>query len=197
MTWRQKGSTALLYLGGFIALAAIGAGVFFGAKSYIDGVDSKAFTRGQSEAEAAYVKRDNEALAAATQHIKMLQARVRASEAEAAKGVATIDKNHQKELEDAKKRANRDVANARSGALRLRDRWRNKARTCTAERDRSADSPTTGASGSTDEKAGTELSRAATEFLLGEANRADAVARQLGAAQSLILEYVEAVNGRN
>lgn len=197
MTWRQKGTTALLYLGGVIALAAIGAGVFFGAKSYIDGVDTKAFNRGMSEAEAAYVKRDNEALAAATKHIKDLQAKVRASEARAAADVATIDNKYQEELTNARHKAERDVADARSGALKLRDRWRSEARACAANSDRSADASTTGASGSNNEKAGTELSREATEFLLREANRADEITKQLGAAQELILEYVETVNGRD
>jgi hypothetical protein len=195
--WKQIGVTALIYLGLVVALAAIGAGVFFGGKSYLDGVDARGFDRGQKEAQTAYLARDNKALAAATQRIRELQERVRATEAEAAAGVATIDAAHDKELANVKERNERDVAAARSGALRLRDRWRNEARACTAERVRDSDRAIAGTTSGSNEEAGGEFSPEATEFLLGEANRADAIVEQLGAAQAIINKYLETVNGRN
>jgi hypothetical protein len=195
--WKHIGATALIYLGLVVALAAIGAGVFYGGKSYLDGVDARGFARGQQEAETKFLARDNAALAAATQRIRELQERVRASEAQAAADVATIDKKHQEELTNARRKASRDIADARSGALRLRDHWRDQAASCTANGGGSADSTVAGASGSGDDTGGTVFSREAVELLLGEANRADSVRDRLHAAQALIRKYLEIVNGRN
>jgi len=193
--WKQLGVSALIYVGAVLALAAIGMSVFFGAKSYIDGVDSKAFERGRVEAVAAYQKRDNEALAAANKRIAELGIQIRAIEEQAAKDVAKLDADHQKEIERAKNQAKHDAAAARSGALVLRDRWRDEALSCAADRDRDAVSAATGTASSGNGPRGAELSREATEFLLSEANRADAVVDKLTAAQSLIRKYVEVCNG--
>lgn len=193
--WKQLGVSAIVYVGAVVVLAGIASAVFFGAKSYIDGVDSKAFERGRTEAVAAYQKRDNEALAAANKRIAELGIQIRAIEAKAAKDVAALDANHQKEIERAKNQAEHDVNAARSGALRLRDHWRDEARSCIAARDRDAVSAAAGTTGVGNGPRGAELSAEATEFLLTEANRADAVVDKLTAAQALIRKYVEVCNG--
>jgi hypothetical protein len=87
-----------------------------------------------------------------------------------------IDATYQEKLHEQDALHARDLADVRSGALRLRD----SGAKCPAQV-----SAAPGASVG-DGQAGAELSAAATEFLLSEAERADRVAIQLGACQQVI-----------
>lgn len=183
-------------IAGVVGLGLVVA-LFFGAKSYLDGVDAKAFARGQQEAQVAYEKRDNEALQSLNKRIVELTGEIRARDDKYAADLSMLDAMYQKEKRNAKIRADRAVADARSGALRLRDSWRDEALACGAERDRSAGTAATTTPGGTADTGGRELSKELTEFLVSEANRADEVVRKLNQLQAVIRKYLEQINGRD
>lgn len=96
-----------------------------------------------------------------------------------------IDTQHQKEIEDAQKQKDSDVAAARTGAIRLRDQLASCHAAANANRgDSAAKAPFTASV--SDGEAGAELSPAATGFLLSEADRADSIVRQLTACQAVV-----------
>lgn len=192
----QRGNV-YIYIGAALAGLALISALFFGAKSYLDGVDSRAFARGQQEAQVAYEKRDNEALQNLNKRIVQLTAEIKEREDKYAADLSLLDTQYQKEKKDAKIRADRAVADVRSGVLRLRDKWRNDALACSAERDRNAGTEATTASGGTTDTGGGELSKELTEFLVSEANRADEVVRKLNQLQVVTKKYLEQINGRN
>lgn len=194
--WKQLGVSAIIYLGAVVVLAGIGAGVFFGVKSYVDGVDAKAFKRGQQEAQVAYEKRDNEALQKVNKRILELQAERVRREVRVAEDLAALDKKFQQEKRNAKIKADRAAADARNGALRLRDVWRDEAVACSADRDRIAADAATGTTGRVDGTRGSELSGPLAQYLISEATRADEVVRKYTTLQDVVRKYLEAVNGR-
>lgn len=180
-------------------LAGLGmiVALFFGVKSYLDGVDARAYARGQQEAQVAYEKRDNEALQNLNKRIVELNGEIKAREDKFAADLSMLDEMYQKEKRNAKIRADRAVADARSGALRLRDFWRDEAASCSAGRDRDAGAANSTASGGVDDTGGRELSKELTEFLVSEANRADEIVRKLNQLQAVVRKYLEQINGRN
>jgi hypothetical protein len=90
--------------------------------------------------------------------------------------LSQIDQTYQDKLHEQDALHARDLAAVRTGALRLRDR----AAKCPVEVQSGA------STGSGDGEAGAELSVAATEFLLGEADRADRLVHQLDACQAVV-----------
>ncbi|MBF3800036.1 lysis protein [Burkholderia pseudomallei] len=93
--------------------------------------------------------------------------------------VTQISTDYERKLNDAKSQADRDIAAARAGALRLRDR----AATCGNQPSESATGPGAGVSADT---GGAELSLPATEFLLSEAGRADEIVLRLNACEAVV-----------
>lgn len=135
---------------------------------------------GVARANSKWQTRENTELTAKNDKILELTAKARAREKANAEALNDISLRNQQELRNAKAQYDRDVAAVRAGALRLRD---------AAARQASGGS-TPGAAGAgasgRDGGAGTELSREATEFLLGEAARADEITRQLGQCQDVV-----------
>lgn len=154
-------------------------------------IDGRGYARGKSETTAAYAKRDNEALQAALARVKVLQDEKAAAERAHEKRLAAIAADHNKEMTDAKRQRDRDIAAVRDRTLRLRD----PGAVSTAQCDRSPGPATAAATGQRDGGTPGELSAAASGFLLDLVNDADDVARQLGAAQKVILEQIRTCNG--
>ena len=103
----------------------------------------------------------------------------RQAERDSALAMASIDNAYQKGQADGKAQADRTIADLRSGAARLRERF-----TCPAAE---SDLPDPGTStGRSDAAAASGLQPEDAEFLIREAERADAVVRQLQACQAII-----------
>jgi len=190
----QRGiiATGWLYLGGAIAILALISALVYGVKSYLDGVDQKGYDRGKQETEAKYAKRDNEQLRAAAERIKTLEDQARRQERENAERLAEIYGQRQKEIADAKRRYDRDIAAVRDGTLKLRDPGV-PAGGAAAGCGSPGPAPSAPAGGRDGEARG-QLSGTAAGFLLGLAGEADDVARQLDKAQAVILEDRRACN---
>lgn len=128
---------------------------------------------------AAWLDRDNKALAATNKRIIELNEAARATERKHAEDLAGVSAGYQKELQDEKAKADRVVSDLRAGNKRLR----------IAVADSACGSETGGtASGSGGRDGGTraELSGEAAEFLVGLASEADQVVRQLQACQEIV-----------
>lgn len=91
---------------GIVVLGLI-AGIIYGAKSYVDGVDAKAYKRGQQEAENAYVKRDNRALVDAQAEIERLRKAAADKETEHQLAITQAEAVHEQDLQDADTRSAR------------------------------------------------------------------------------------------
>lgn len=131
----------------------------------------------------AWQAKDNEQLRLANAEIQRLETEARAAEADHARRLADIGKNIVKDKQRADQQHQADLDNVRAGTLVLRDPGAPGLRACAG----AAGAPVAGPSRS-DGPGGGGLSGAAAEFLLGEASRADDLARQLTAAQAVIAE---------
>lgn len=188
MLKRQRGIADmwLLAIAGFALLAALGA-VVWGTKAYIEGVDERAFARGKNETEAAYAVRDNKALTAVTAERDKLRAQVQKQERDFGIAIAVLTDEYEGKLQNAEKTRRNDVAAIRDGSLRLRDPGSTAAVTCPAV----GPAGTATAASTGNAQAGGELSPELTQFLVGEANRADEIVEQLTLAQAVILQQVK------
>lgn len=119
----------------------------------------------------------------ANELIAILSNAYREQERQHAEALAGISADYERRLKDANAQRARDVAAARAGAIRLRDPYSLGLKAC----GNPAAQVGTGA-GERDGGASGELSREAAEFLLGLANDADDIARQLAACQRVIVE---------
>jgi hypothetical protein len=137
---------------------------------------------GHVEESAAWQKKENRELADANAKILQLETEARVSEQAHSETQHLISTSLQKDLQNDEIRRQKDVADARSGAIRMRDPSAPAIQACGG----STGEASTGTSGR-DGQAGGELSPAAAEFLLTEADRADAVVQQLGACQAVIV----------
>lgn len=149
-------------------LAAVGGAYWLG-----DGA-------GYDRADAAWKTRENKELTGKNAKILELTAAVRAAEVRNAEALNAISTQNQQELRNEREKHARDIAAVRAGILRLRD-VAARAGSCGA-----APGPAGAGAGGRDATAGAELSGAATEFLLGEAARADEITRQLGRCQDVV-----------
>ena len=184
---KQRGiATGWLYLIGLIVFVGALTGLVIAWKSYTDGLIQEGYDRGRQEIEAKYAKRDNDQLRIANAEIQRLQNAARAAELEGTKRLAAIATQREKERQNAKVQHERDLAAVRAGTLVLRDPGQIAA--CAPVGD-SGPGPEAGATAA--QRDGTQaggLSREATEFLFGEANRADDVVAQLASAQAVIVQ---------
>lgn len=130
-----------------------------------------------------------EELKAANAEIKKLEEAARASEHEHAEQLAAIGAAHEADIEAHRIQAEKDVADARSGAKRLRDPG---ATGCPAGGGVPA---APAAPGERDGPAPGELSREAGAFLYQLVNDADAVVEQLASCQAVVRSYVNPVKG--
>jgi hypothetical protein len=119
--------------------------------------------------------KENVALANANREIEKL----RKSEQDSADRLASIGDQHAKEKEDLEAQRRRDVDAARSGALKLR-----VPGGCPASRQGEA----TATPGGSDDATTGELPGAVAAALLGLANDADEVVKQLAACQAVVME---------
>lgn len=160
-----------IIVGFLVALGAAGTGGYFFGHS-----------NGTTAEREAWEKRENTELQAANQKIHDLEEAARTSERAHAVAVAAIGIQHAKEIEDARKQKERDVADARSGALSLRI-----ATPCKGASLRLG-SPAAAAPSVGDGAETVELPREITADLFAFADDADEVARQLTACQAVILD---------
>ena len=174
---------------GFIVLYLIVALLLVGALGTIAyKLDSRGFERGKAQVEAQVAKRDNKALLEALDKLKLAQDRVRKLEDQNKTDLALAAENLKKGLDNAEKDKNAALAGVRDGAIKLRIQLAN----CTSNSVRNS----TGAavSGGQHDNATTtgELSREASDFLIGEASRADKNTKQLAACQKVLIKDREA-----
>ena len=176
-----------MYLIGLVVVLALIVGGIYEVKSFVDGVDAKAYARGIKETEATYAQRDNAALKAANARIAELTDAVRAAEQEGQRKLDLIAQQREKDRSNAKIQHDRDVAAARAGTLVLRDPGQSNT-ACTAAGDRGSRAEAGASAGNGDGRAKAGLSGEAAEFLLTLTDDADDVARQLAAAQQVIIQ---------
>ena len=120
--------------------------------------------------------------------LEAAQSAARKAEQEHAQQLADISANYQQELQDASKQHAVDVAAIRAGTLRLRDPG-SHPHAC-----ESGVSQTSSPAGGRDDQANSGLpgpdagvlSDSAAGFIVGEADRADRLAKQLSACQAVI-----------
>jgi prophage endopeptidase len=173
---KQRGyAQAMLYLGavGIIMALAIAA---------YNVVDHRGYTRGVSETDSKYAKRDNDALRSANARIQELEEKARAGERRRAEELAAVSVHYQGALEAAKSQRERDVALAHAGTLRLRDPNAASPAGC----DRGGPGEAAAAAAGRDGAQAGELSREAVGFLLNLADEADEVVEQLTACQAVV-----------
>jgi prophage endopeptidase len=130
-----------------------------------------------------------EELTAANATIERLNREARATEHAHQNELAAIGAAHEADIETRRVQHDADLAAARAGALKLRDP---AARQCP---DRGPAPSAAATAGERDGPAPGQLSDAATEFLLGLANDADAVVEQLASCQAAIRTYINPVKG--
>lgn len=160
-----------IIVGFLVALAgACAGGYFFGHST------------GTTAERETWEKRENTELQAANAKVHGLEEAARASERAHAVQIASIGTQHAKEMEDARKQKDRDMANARSGALSLRISAPCKASSGGIR------APAAPASGVGDGAETIELPREITANLFALADDADEVVRQLTACQAVILD---------
>lgn len=129
-------------------------------------------------------KRENQELAAANKRIVDLTETVRAKESMHAVELANISAQYQKELQDEKSKADRVIADVRAGARKLRIPVASTYQACgSGEAGKAPAAPFR-----RDGEARAELSASASSFLIGLANEADQVVRQLTACQAIIMQ---------
>lgn len=141
------------------------------------------FGLGETAERAAWLKRENTALAAANARIKTLEEEARAKEHAHADAIAAISAQYQKDLSHEKATKDSVIADLRSGVRRLRIELASPHATG------GSDGSQVGASaGRCDGSAYGELSGPASEFLVGLASEADEVVHQLTACQAMVIK---------
>jgi hypothetical protein len=156
----------------YIAAAVILATLVGAYNIRVNGLIDTAVTKAVTENNKSWQAAEKKAIAKA-------ESDARATEATHAKALEAVGMKYQKEIINAKTQRDKDVAAARSGALRLHD---NAASSSTCN-DPKAAIPAAGS----DAPKGADLSKSAVEFLLTLADDADAIVTQLGACQAVIL----------
>ena len=175
-----------MYIAAAVAILGLLSGMAYMVKSYIDGVDKKAFERGIAEEKARWQGRESKELADANRTILFLNDAYRAREAAFALEINGLSAKYEEDKRNAKSIHDHDVAAVRDG-FRLRDPSGN-ATPCEGAGG-SAPATALAAAGKPDAARGGELSEEFTGFLLAEANRADAVVVKLGEVQDLAMSY--------
>lgn len=164
----------------------LGVGVLWIASLF--GVGAWQRDDGATAERVAWQAKEAAALRQWNETIDRLNREARAKEAEHATELAALGDRYAKDVDALDARRRRDLVDARAGALRLRDPAA-RAPACPGAPAAPATAPAAG-----DAPAPGELSGPAASFLLELANDADAVARQLAAAQDVIRAQVRACN---
>ena len=193
---RQRGFLGFSLMEIVIAVGGIALllGAVYALLHFIDATwaTSAGVSKGKAEESALYARRDNEALRAALAAKTAAEARVAALEAQNAADVTAAATTYQKGLKDGKANVDAAVARVHAG-YRLRDPGVRAGCAPDGPRD-SASQAVAGLSGR-DGAAGSELSQSAagvlsetaSEFLVRLVGEADEVAKQLHAAQQIII----------
>lgn len=175
------------------AIYALAAAVALAALWYAyDTVDGRGYARGQSETGKAYAERDNKALKEALAKVQELEAEIRARAAAHGEELASISRQHEKERTHADRQRDADIAAVVAGTLRMRDPGATRR---TADGGGGAEAAAGESAGQCDAAPRSELSAAASGFLLQLVHDADAVTRQLSRAQDVIRAQLKACNG--
>lgn len=161
-----------LLLGIVVAFVVSNLGSYFTGKS--DGADGERLV---------WTQRENTELTAANAKIAKLHQEARDAEAAHAMAVNLISTTLQGETDAARAETERLKSAARAGTFRLRDPAASRKDAC-----RSAAAETPAGAGQRDEGKGTELSGAASAFLLELTGEADEVAKQLAACQAVVID---------
>lgn len=138
---------------------------------------------GKTAERGAWQAKENKELAAAGVEIDRLNREARANEAEHAEQIAAIGAAHEADREADEKRRRKDVADAHSGALRLR-----VPGGCESPGSGAAPETAT-AAGRGNDAAGSELPREVTANLFELVDDADSITRQLGSCQAVVRSY--------
>lgn len=160
-----------IIVGFLVALAGTGTGGYFFGHSH-----------GVTGEREVWEKRESTELQAANQKIYALEEAARVAESAHALALAAIGTKHAKEIEDARKQKERDVADARSGRIVLR-----YPSPCKASSG-GISAPAAAAPSVRDGAETAELPREITADLFALANDADEVVRQLSACQAVIFD---------
>lgn len=139
------------------------------------------YKQGRKVESAEWLQKENKELAAANAKILKLEQDARNAEHAHAAAVDLISTTLQGQTDAAKAETERLRTAARIGAFRLRDPSGKNA--CGSATGSAAAAP-----GQRDGQAGSDLSGAASEFLLGLTGEADEVVRQLVACQAVIID---------
>lgn len=191
-----------LYLAGAIAVMLALAGLIKVWDNYTTGLVKGGYDRGVAETTATYTARDNAQLQAVVAAQRQAEIRAAKAESDAATAQALASSNYAKGVEDGKAKTAARVAAVHTGNLRLRDPG-SQARACPAVAATTAKAASAGPAGGSDAHPAAELSAApagflstaASDFLLGLTGEADDVARQLAAAQAIIVSDRKLCNG--
>jgi len=190
---RQRGN---IYVMGAAVLAGLAllAGLVWGVTSYLSSIREAAHAAGRAEARAEFIARDNQALRAAIAETERLRAQVVKIENEGAAEQERRRQNYLAGVKDGKARAAADRDAVAGGSLRLRDPGTPAG--CPALGNQGGGTQAAaGAARSDGGPGGGGLSSAASQFLLAEANRADAVVARLNAAREVIVNDRAICNG--
>lgn len=186
---RQRGAIAMvwLYLAG--ALLVLGAiwGITATVSGYLTGVRAEAAKAGRDECDVAYKARDNAKLREAMARVKVLEEAARKTEGEHAIALSGINDQLAKEKAHARIRKKQFDADIASGKLVVRSSAFQTG-ACPADGGGSAAGPPGAGAGRSDAAQACELSETARGDLLAVGDDADDTARQLAAAQAVIVE---------
>lgn len=158
---------------GYLAIA-------LGAVLAIGGAYFKGHSAGADSVHVAYLQRDNEAAQKNLAKIRELSQAVRSKEQQKAEELAKVSQNYQRELAQNEARKNALLDDVVSGRIRLYVNTRKDG-----DSGKPAGETTATACRCDGREEGGFLGQADTAFLVGEASRADQVAKQLGACQAV------------
>jgi hypothetical protein len=173
-----------------IAVAVLGGLVVavLGLQWYLDTRDKRNQVVGEQRERQKWQAREISELAAANATILKLQAEVDALEKRLIKEVAYLETKHRREMRNAQKKKDRDVAAARAGALRLRV----PVAGCSAPGESAggrADGERPAAASGSDGTRTAQVSGEVTAVVVGIAHDADRLARKVTRLQDLVLVY--------
>jgi len=190
---RQFGFDQVQMILAVIALGIL-AGMFFAAKSYIEGVRKEGYDAGHKAALLAVAQRDNDDLVSALNRVTELEEEKAELEAAHRAAMAAIDAAHEKELHDVHENRDRVIADLRSGNLKLRNARGQADAGCPAHRGGEAGRPPA-AAGERDAPAQAGPPAAVdgadddVEFTIGLLDEGDEAIVDLGACQAILLDW--------
>lgn len=161
----------------WVILALVVAFVAEGLGAYFYGLDT-----GETKQDAKWQARENVELNAANAKIIELTTKARATEAQAAIDQAAISESYEGKLKNVQDDKDKFVSDVRAGRIVLRIPQPTAAKRASG----GASSQTATSTSQCDGEARGELPREVTEFLYGEAGRADSIVEQLTACQALV-----------